>query len=181
MKQPHSPLNTEIHLLHNSNWSAKFSSNTMSTLISSQGARHTFAQMAGRNVANPVAMLLCSCDMLKHLQWVDQLLLCTTQGRIQIFEWFMRLRGFEGEASMKFLGNHALQTLGKHGQCLFASLFWLEDLDVYFRYLCTHIYLHVRVIQVSAFRRVVSILCRPIALHFSFGRGWARQPNGEQQ
>ena len=33
-----------------------------------QGARHTFAQMAGRNVANPVAMLLCACDMLEHLQ-----------------------------------------------------------------------------------------------------------------
>eukprot|EP00112_Aurelia_sp_Birch-Aquarium-sp1_P010582 Seg2254.3 transcript_id=Seg2254.3/GoldUCD/mRNA.D3Y31 product="Isocitrate dehydrogenase" protein_id=Seg2254.3/GoldUCD/D3Y31 len=31
------------------------------------GARHTFAQMAGRNIANPVAMLLCSCDMLEHL------------------------------------------------------------------------------------------------------------------
>eukprot|EP00795_Rhopilema_esculentum_P012430 gene12430-3096_t len=31
------------------------------------GARHTFAQMAGRNVANPVAMLLCASDMLEHL------------------------------------------------------------------------------------------------------------------
>jgi len=36
-------------------------------VIFEPGARHTFAQMAGRNVANPVAMLLCSCDMLEHL------------------------------------------------------------------------------------------------------------------
>eukprot|EP00794_Sanderia_malayensis_P005729 gene5729-6429_t len=31
------------------------------------GARHTFAQMAGRNIANPVGMLLCSCDLLEHV------------------------------------------------------------------------------------------------------------------
>lgn len=31
-----------------------------------QGARHTFAEAMGKNVANPTAMLLCSANMLKH-------------------------------------------------------------------------------------------------------------------
>ncbi|XP_057306461.1 isocitrate dehydrogenase [NAD] subunit beta, mitochondrial-like [Hydractinia symbiolongicarpus] len=34
------------------------------------GARHTFAQVAGRNVANPTAMLLASCDMLEHIHFM---------------------------------------------------------------------------------------------------------------
>lgn len=35
-----------------------------------QGARHTYAQMAGRNVANPTAMLLSGADMLDHIKYV---------------------------------------------------------------------------------------------------------------
>jgi len=31
------------------------------------GARHTYAQMAGRNVANPTAMILAGVDMLEHM------------------------------------------------------------------------------------------------------------------
>ncbi|XP_070540958.1 isocitrate dehydrogenase [NAD] subunit beta, mitochondrial-like [Ptychodera flava] len=31
------------------------------------GARHTYSQAAGRNVANPTAMLLCASNMLRHL------------------------------------------------------------------------------------------------------------------
>ncbi|XP_077991904.1 isocitrate dehydrogenase [NAD] subunit beta, mitochondrial-like [Glandiceps talaboti] len=31
------------------------------------GARHTFSQASGRNVANPTAMLMCSSNMLRHL------------------------------------------------------------------------------------------------------------------
>lgn len=31
------------------------------------GARHSFATAAGRNIANPTAMLLCSANLLKHL------------------------------------------------------------------------------------------------------------------
>ena len=33
-----------------------------------QGARHTYAQMAGRNVANPTAMILAGVDMLDHMK-----------------------------------------------------------------------------------------------------------------
>lgn len=33
-----------------------------------KGARHTYAQMAGRNVANPTAMLLSGVDMLDHIK-----------------------------------------------------------------------------------------------------------------
>ena len=33
-----------------------------------QGARHTYAQMAGRNVANPTAMILAGVDMLEHMK-----------------------------------------------------------------------------------------------------------------
>jgi isocitrate dehydrogenase (NAD+) len=32
-----------------------------------QGARHTFAEAVGKNVANPTAMLLCSSKMLRHV------------------------------------------------------------------------------------------------------------------
>lgn len=35
-----------------------------------KGARHTYAQMAGRNVANPTAMLLSGADMLDHIKYV---------------------------------------------------------------------------------------------------------------
>jgi len=35
--------------------------------VFSIGARHTFAQKAGLNVANPTAMLLSSCSMLEHI------------------------------------------------------------------------------------------------------------------
>lgn len=31
------------------------------------GARHTFSQAVGRNIANPTAMLLCAANMLRHL------------------------------------------------------------------------------------------------------------------
>ncbi|XP_033633413.1 isocitrate dehydrogenase [NAD] subunit beta, mitochondrial-like [Asterias rubens] len=31
------------------------------------GARHTFSQAVGRNIANPTAILLCAANMLKHL------------------------------------------------------------------------------------------------------------------
>lgn len=33
-----------------------------------KGARHTYAQMAGRNVANPTAMLLSAANMLDHIK-----------------------------------------------------------------------------------------------------------------
>ncbi|KAF0293731.1 putative isocitrate dehydrogenase [NAD] subunit beta, mitochondrial [Amphibalanus amphitrite] len=32
-----------------------------------QGARHTFQQGVGKNVANPTAMLLCAANMLNHM------------------------------------------------------------------------------------------------------------------
>ena len=32
-----------------------------------QGARHTFAEAVGKNVANPTAMLLCGTKMLRHI------------------------------------------------------------------------------------------------------------------
>lgn len=37
-------------------------------VISLKGARHTYASVAGRNVANPTAMLLAAVDMLDHLK-----------------------------------------------------------------------------------------------------------------
>lgn len=33
----------------------------------SQGARHTFSEAVGKNVANPTAMLLCSAKLLRHV------------------------------------------------------------------------------------------------------------------
>lgn len=32
-----------------------------------KGARHAFSTAAGRNIANPTAMLLCSANLLKHI------------------------------------------------------------------------------------------------------------------
>lgn len=32
-----------------------------------QGARHTFGEAGGKNIANPTAMLLCSANLLKHV------------------------------------------------------------------------------------------------------------------
>lgn len=32
-----------------------------------QGARHSAANLAGRDVANPTAILLCAANMLKHM------------------------------------------------------------------------------------------------------------------
>lgn len=32
-----------------------------------QGARHTFSEAVGKNVANPTAMLLCSAKLLRHV------------------------------------------------------------------------------------------------------------------
>lgn len=36
-------------------------------IIISQGARHTFSEAVGKNVANPTAMLLCGAKMLNHI------------------------------------------------------------------------------------------------------------------
>lgn len=36
-------------------------------LLKLQGARHTFSEAVGKNVANPTAMLLCSAKMLRHV------------------------------------------------------------------------------------------------------------------
>ena len=47
---------------------------------------------------------------------------------MQIFESPVQMRGSGGEAPRKFLGDHALQTLGKHRQRPFYEFFWLEDL-----------------------------------------------------
>jgi len=35
-------------------------------VVFEQGARHTFAEASGKNVANPTAMLLCAANMLQH-------------------------------------------------------------------------------------------------------------------
>ena len=32
-----------------------------------KGARHTFSEAVGKNVANPTAMLLCASKMLRHI------------------------------------------------------------------------------------------------------------------
>ena len=32
-----------------------------------QGARHSFAEAQGKNIANPTAILLCAANMLKHM------------------------------------------------------------------------------------------------------------------
>ena len=32
-----------------------------------KGARHAFAESAGRNMANPTAILLCASNMLAHI------------------------------------------------------------------------------------------------------------------
>jgi isocitrate dehydrogenase (NAD+) len=32
-----------------------------------QGARHAFAEAVGRNIANPTAVLISGCNMLKHI------------------------------------------------------------------------------------------------------------------
>lgn len=42
--------------------------NHIIVMLFSQGARHTYAQMAGRNVANPTAMILAGVDMLDHMK-----------------------------------------------------------------------------------------------------------------
>lgn len=42
--------------------------NNLLLFIHGQGARHTYAQMAGRNVANPTAMILAGVDMLEHMK-----------------------------------------------------------------------------------------------------------------
>ena len=36
-------------------------------MVTVQGARHAFAESAGRNMANPTAILLCAANMLSHL------------------------------------------------------------------------------------------------------------------
>lgn len=32
-----------------------------------QGARHTFGEATGKNIANPTAMFLCAAQMLRHV------------------------------------------------------------------------------------------------------------------
>ena len=43
---------------------ASFSPNCV---IYEPGARHTFGEAVGKNIANPTAMLLCSIKMLRHV------------------------------------------------------------------------------------------------------------------
>uniref|UniRef100_A0A2C9JM07 Isopropylmalate dehydrogenase-like domain-containing protein n=1 Tax=Biomphalaria glabrata TaxID=6526 RepID=A0A2C9JM07_BIOGL len=38
-----------------------------SVAVFEQGARHSYAEAVGKNIANPTATLLASCNMLKHL------------------------------------------------------------------------------------------------------------------
>uniref|UniRef100_A0A1B0DKP1 Isopropylmalate dehydrogenase-like domain-containing protein n=1 Tax=Phlebotomus papatasi TaxID=29031 RepID=A0A1B0DKP1_PHLPP len=35
--------------------------------LEDNGARHTFSEAVGKNVANPTAMLLCATKMLRHV------------------------------------------------------------------------------------------------------------------
>lgn len=37
------------------------------TCVFEPGARHTFSEAVGKNVANPTAMLLCSTKLLRHV------------------------------------------------------------------------------------------------------------------
>lgn len=41
--------------------------NTLFSPLLAQGARHTFAEGVGKNIANPCAILLCSSKMLRHV------------------------------------------------------------------------------------------------------------------
>lgn len=46
------------------------------TAVFEPGARHTFIEASGKNVANPTAMLLCAAKMLRHVNlqhYSDQL------------------------------------------------------------------------------------------------------------
>lgn len=36
-------------------------------MLKFQGARHTFSEAVGKNIANPTAMLLCASKMLRHI------------------------------------------------------------------------------------------------------------------
>lgn len=36
-------------------------------ILGFQGARHTYSEAVGKNVANPAAMIICACSMLFHV------------------------------------------------------------------------------------------------------------------
>lgn len=42
-------------------------SNKHETNTDRQGARHTFGEAAGKDIANPTAMVLCAAKMLRHV------------------------------------------------------------------------------------------------------------------
>lgn len=55
-----------------------------------QGARHTFSEAVGKNVANPTAMLLCAAKLLRHVnlhdysdQIVNAVTAVLTQGKVR--------------------------------------------------------------------------------------------------
>ena len=68
-------------------------------VIYEPGARHTFGQAVGKNIANPTAMLLCSVKLLRHVNLHDYANLIQRSVEKVIKEGKVRTRDIGGYAS----------------------------------------------------------------------------------
>lgn len=68
-------------------------------VIHEPGARHTYGQAVGKNIANPTAMLLCAAKMLHHVNLHDYAHLVQTAVEKVIAEGKVRTRDLKGYAS----------------------------------------------------------------------------------
>lgn len=78
-----------------------FQSYSHDVVIFEPGARHSYAEAVGKNIANPTGMLLTACNMLRHLN-LDYHATIIEEAVIKVIK--------HGKVRTKDLGGHAKTT-----------------------------------------------------------------------
>lgn len=87
---------------------ASYSSNCV---IHEPGARHTYGQAVGKNIANPTAMLFCASKMLRHVNLLDYAEMVQTAVENVIASGKVRTRDQGGYASTTDFTNAVIEQL----------------------------------------------------------------------
>lgn len=77
-----------------------------------QGARHTYGQAVGKNIANPTAMFFCASKMLRHVNLHDYARLVQTAVEKVLANGKVKTRDLGGYASTTDFTKAVIEQLG---------------------------------------------------------------------
>lgn len=74
-------------------------SSNVKTSLPFQGARHTFSEAVGKNLANPTAMLLCGAKLLRHVNLQSYSDMITNAINVVLKEGKFRTKDLGGQST----------------------------------------------------------------------------------